>query len=309
MNSTRRRFIVVSACGLAAATLARVGHAAPARPRPTLGFNLYGMKRLPLPEAFAACARIGYRNVEVCMRPGYPAEPARLSKPVRVELRRRLEDLGLAVSAIMPVLVLNGDEAAHASTLETLRQAAELGHDLSPEVPPLVRTGIGDGRPAQWEELKSRMVARLGEWADTLRGAGAVGAIGGHVGNAVNSSARLLWLHQQVARPQIELYFDHVNYALEGEPFERSIPALVPHCRFAHLQDASGTPEKKNYLIAGEGPTDYVRYFREMGRVGFSGALVAHVSGKFSAAPGYDPVAVAEKCFTYLDSAMRHAGV
>ena len=309
MNFARRQFLALSAAGLATAVLPRAAHAASSAGPRSLGFNLYGMKRVPLAEAFSACARIGYRNVEVCMLPGYPAEPSLLGKSVRAGLRRQLEDLGIMVSAIMPPLTLNGDDAAQARAVETLRTAAELGQDLCPSSPPLVRTGLGDGRPDQWEELKARMVARLGEWADTMKAAGALAAIGGHVGNVVNTADRLLWLHRQVARPEIALYYDHVNYALEGVPIEESLPALIRFCRFVHLQDATGTPAKKNYLLLGDpaGPTDFVRYFRQLIQLDYRGQLVAHVSGKFSAAPGYEPFAIAEQCFKCMDAALRAA--
>jgi sugar phosphate isomerase/epimerase len=309
MIQTRRHFITLAAASVAAVTLPRALSAATEPVRRTLGYNLYSMKTVPLAEAVATCAKIGYRNVEVCMLPGYPAEPAVLSKAARAELRRQLDGLGLTVSSIMPYLRLNGDNAVQASNLETLRLAAELGQDLCPGSPPPVRTGIGDGTPAQWDELKARMVARLGEWADTLKSAHAVGAIGGHAGNAVNTPSRLLWLHQQVARPEIALYYDHVNYSLEGVPFEQSIPALIPYCRFVHIQDATGTGGNKTYLLAGDpaGPTNYTRYFRALANADYRGPLVVHVSGKFSAAPRYDPISVAKLCFERMDAALRSA--
>lgn len=311
LKPTRRQFIALSAAGLAVVALPRALSAATARVRPTLGYNLYGMKTVPLAEAIAACARIGYGNVEVCMLPGYPAEPARLGKPARAELRRQLKGLGVGVSAIMPPLSLNGDEAAHARSLETLRQAAELGQDLCPGSPPLVRTGLGEGRPADWEAARARMVTRLGEWADALKVAGVTGAIGGHAGNMINTPDRLLWLHRQVARPEIALYYDHVNYTLEGVPIEQSVPALIPHSRFVHMQDATGTGEKKNYLLAGDpaGPTDYGRYLRALHLAGYRGPLVVHVSGKFSTAPNYNPISVAEQCFQRMDAALRAAAL
>ena len=309
MNPTRRQFLALSAAGLAAAALPRSLRAAASPPRRTLGYSLYGMKMVPLPEAFSACARIGYRNLEVCMFPDYPAEPRVLGKDARAERRRQLDGLGLAVSSIMPRLGLNGDDAAQVRVLETLRKAAELGQDLSPLVPPVVQAQLGGGRPDEWEGQKQRMVARLGEWADTLKAAGAVAVLGTHAGNVVNTPDRLLWLYRQVARPEIALYYNHIHYTLEGVPIEQSLPALIPFSQFLHLQDATGTAENKNYLLPGDpaGPTDFVRYFRELARLGYRGPLVVHVSGKFSTAPGYEPFAVAEQCFKRMDAALRAA--
>lgn len=309
MNTTRRQFLALSAAGLAAAAVPRSLRAA-ATPAPrTIGYSLYGMKALPLADAFAACARIGYRNVEVCMFPGYPGEPKALDKGARAELRRKLDGLGLTVSSIMPRVGLGGDDASQVKVLETLRQAAALGQDLSSSAAPVVQAQLGGGKPEQWEEQKQRMVAQLGAWADTLKAAGAVTVLGSHIGATVNTPERLLWLHRQVARPEIALYYNHIHYTLEGVPVEQSMPAMIPFSRFLHLQDANGTPATKNYMLPGdpEGPTDWVRYFRELARLGYRGPLVVHISGKFSTAPGYEPLPVAELCYQRMSAAIKAA--
>jgi hypothetical protein len=82
---------------------------------------------------------------------------------------------------------------------------------------------IGGGRPDEWEAQKNRMVARLGAWADTLKSAGAVAAVGSHPGATINTPDKLLWLLRQVARPEI---YNHIHYAVEGFPIEQTLPAL-----------------------------------------------------------------------------------
>jgi sugar phosphate isomerase/epimerase len=307
MSSTRRQFLSSSSAALLGATLSSRLQAAPARR--TLGYSLYGMKMVPMAEAFAACARIGYRNVEVCSFPGYPGEPKALSTVARSELRKQLGDLGLTVSSMMPRVGLNGDDAGQAKVLETLRAAAGLGQDLSAGAPPVVQAQLGGGRPDEWDGQKQKMVSRLGQWADTLKSAGAVTVLGTHLGATVNTPARLLWLYHQVARPEVALYYNHIHYAVESVPIEESLPALIPFSRFLHLQDATGKPETKNYLLPGdpEGPTNFPRYFRELERHGYRGPLVVHVSGKFSTVPGYEPFPVAELCFKRMDAALKAA--
>lgn len=311
MNPTRRQFLALSAAGLAAAALPRTLRAATKPARRSLGYSLYGMKMVPLAESFAALARIGYREVEVCMFPGYPGEPQALDKAARAERRKQLAGLGLTVSSIMPRVSLGGEDTGQAKVLETLRQAAALGQDLGGTKPTVVQAQIGGGRPDEWEGQKNRMVARLGAWADTLKQVGAVAALGSHLGNTVNTPDRLLWLHHQVNRPEIALYYNHVHYLVEGVPLAQSLPALIPYSRFVHLQDATGEPATKNYMLPGdpEGPTDFPRYFRELDRLGFRGPLVVHISGKFSTVAGYDPFAVAELCFKRMDAALRTAGL
>jgi inosose dehydratase len=313
MKTSRRQFLALSAAGLAAAALPRslLAASVPAPTKRTLGYSLYGMKSLPLAESFAACAGIGYRNVEVCMFPGYPGEPKALSKEARAELRRQLDGLGLTVSSIMPRVGLAGDEASQVKVLETLRNAAALGQDLSSSAAPVVQAQLAGGKPEQWDEQKNRMVAHLGAWADTLKAAGAVAVLGTHMGTTVNTPDKLLWLHHQVSRPEIALYYNHIHYTLEGVPVEKSMPALIPFSRFLHLQDATGTPATKNYMLPGDpaGPTDWVRYFRELARLGYQGPMVVHISGKFSGESGYQPIPVAKLCYERMSAALKEAGV
>jgi len=311
LNTTRRQFLRLTPGAVALAALPSVLRAAaPIKPM-SLGYSLYGMKMVPLADAFGACAEIGYRNVEVCMFPGFPGEPQRVSRAARKELRRQLDSLGLTVSSIMAKFRLTGDPAAQTGNLETLKAAAELGQGLSPDHPPLIQAQLGDGRPSQWDEFKHRMVARLGAWADTLAAYGTIAALGTHAGNAVNTPERLLWLYHQVDRPELALYFNHIHYALEGIPLEQSLPALIPYSRFLHLQDATGTADNKNYLLPGdpEGPTDFPRYFRLLAKYGYAAPVVVHISGKFSNAKGYAPIPVAQQCYRRMNQALRDAGI
>src|SRR5687767_3377528 len=93
---TRREWLAA-----AAATVGGGGRADPAPVRLSLGFSLYGMRSVPLPDAIRTCAAVGYDGVELALMPGYPTEPARLSADDRRQLRTRLTDSGLSLHGLM----------------------------------------------------------------------------------------------------------------------------------------------------------------------------------------------------------------
>src|SRR5688572_18278326 len=99
----RRDFLRATAATAGAGiVLGRVVDAAPPPATPfTLGFSLYGMNGLPLDEALRHASEIGFLDVEPALMPGYSGDPAKLGKPRRLELRKLLDSLGLAVGALM----------------------------------------------------------------------------------------------------------------------------------------------------------------------------------------------------------------
>jgi hypothetical protein len=88
--------------------------------RLALGFSLYGMKTLSLDAGLAACAKIGYDAVELAAMPDWPAAPAKLSPDDRRRLRKQLDDLGLALPALMENLDLGADDATDRRQRERL---------------------------------------------------------------------------------------------------------------------------------------------------------------------------------------------
>ena len=83
-----------------------------AEPKPgasmSLGFSLYGMKRLKTEEALRVVAEIGYDSAELCLMPGWDAEPTRLGVDRRKEIRSALGDAGLKLTALMELVSLSG---------------------------------------------------------------------------------------------------------------------------------------------------------------------------------------------------------
>lgn len=272
------------------------------------GFSLYGMKSLPLAEALKTCAGIGYDNVEFALMSGYATEPKQLSAAARHELRGQLSALGLKLSALMDNLSLVVDDAAQGVNLDRIKAAAELAHTLSPAAPPVLETVCG-GNPAKWDEVKERMAERLRAWAEAAAAQKLVVAVKPHVGGALHTPEGALWLARQVPSPWIKLVFDQSHYALRGLKLADTLPALIGQSVFIHVKDGAGDAAKFQFLLPGEGKTDYVDYFTRLKAADYRGAVVVEVSGQIFNRPGYDPIAVAKQCYANLAPAFAKAGL
>jgi inosose dehydratase len=264
-----------------------------------LGFSLYGMKSVPVDEALRVCAEIGYRNVELPLNSGFPTEPKALDSEARRHLREQLDSRKLSVSSLMVNMSLVVDDAAHARNLEALKDGAKLAHDLYPDQPPLLETVLG-GKPPEWDSVKSKMAERLHSWAETASAAKIVLALKAHVGSAVNSPERLLWLLHEVNSPALCVAYDYSHYELAGLPLEQSLRALLPQTRFIHVKDTTGDAAKFQFLLPGQGRTDYAAYFKLLHELGYRGPVVVEVSAQIFNKPGYEPIAAARESYAAL---------
>lgn len=272
-----------------------------------LGFSLYGMKTLPLEAALKTCAEIGYTHVELALNEGYATEPTQFSPQARSAAASNLRELNLSLPCLMVNISLTASDEAHAKSLELIRAAAQMGRDLVPQNPPILETVLG-GTPSKWDEQKQGMVDRLNDWSAAAEQANTVIAIKAHVNSAVNSPERLLWLHDQVRSPAIQLAYDYSHFELQGIDMEQSLKMLLPRTKFIHLKDTEGDAAKFQFLLPGAGRTDYVKYFSLLREYGYSGPVCVEVSGQVFNKPDYDPIIAAKQCYAALSTALKRAG-
>lgn len=303
---TRRQFLRATAALVGTASVPMPARAAEANVG--LGFSLYGMKSLMLDDALKTCAEIGYRNVEFSLTAGYPTQPKMLSGADRKQIARRLKALNLAVSGLMLNMSLAAGDPAHAENLEALEAAAQFAHDIVPENPPLLETVLG-GKPAEWDQVKNNMAERLGAWAKAATAGRIILAIKAHVGSAVNTPERLVWLLQRVNSPAIRAAYDYSHFQLRDISLTESLTVLLPFTRFIHVKDSVGDVKAFQFLLPGDGRTDYAAYFKLLKQLAYEGPVVVEVSSQVFNKAGYDPIAAARKCYTSLTAAMDAAGL
>jgi inosose dehydratase len=306
----RRQFLLRS---LAASGFAILGQPvfAQEKPRATfgLGFTLYGMKSLAIDDAIKTCAEIGYDNVELCLLEGYPTEPKLLTSTDRTKLREGLAAQKLHVSGLMENFSLLADDTKQAQQLARIQAAAQLAHELAPDSPPPLETVLG-GKPAEWDQVKDKMAAQLHAWAEAATAAKIVIALKAHIMSAVQNPERLLWLLDAVKSPAIQAAYDYSHFQLQNLGLEDTLTALIPRTRFVHVKDGRMSAEGKvEFLLPGEGTTDYGALFQKLQSLGYPGDVVVEVSGMIFKQPGYDPKIAAAKSFAALRAGLEKAGL
>lgn len=304
---TRRSLLIATGCAAAGVLLAEER---PSR-RIGLGFSLYGMKSLPLAVAVKTCAEIGYDCVELPVIAGWPSDSPSFTAPARKAFSQALKDHNVRLSAIMENLPLLAEDKVKENH-ERLQRAAEIAKDISPGAPPPIETILG-GKPADWENVKEKMVERLRGWAEVMAEAKVVLAIKAHVSNACHLPEQLVWLLQQVDSPWLKATYDYSHFQLRGLELEKSLTTLLPHTAFIHVKDVVGEVGKFRFLLPGEGEgaqrTDYAAYFRQLAKSDYRGDVVVEVSGQIHSQPGYDPIAAARKSYQPLATAFAAAGL
>ena len=270
-----------------------------------VGYGLYGMRDLPYMEGLGHLARIGYKHVELTLRPGWNTEPKLLTRANRAEIRKRIGDLGLTL-----VDVMEGMQPASNVTveqnLERLRAAAEMAHECSPGAPALIQTPIG-GRPGTWMERREVMAEELAKWASKLDELDVTFCIKPHSKQVMGRPEQLLWMLDRVNHPRMKGVYDYGHFMAFGLGLEETIRQVAPRAGFTHIKDAVGKAPDHRFVLPGDGGVDHARMLRTMGEVGYQGPIVVEVSTDVFSQPGYDPVATAQRMWDRLSPVFRES--
>ena len=305
---TRRCFLTLTA---AAGGLACAGELAWAAPSPKIGFgfSLYGMKSLKVSQALKICADIGYSGVELACLKDWPCDPAALKRADRDSLRSELNDLALDLPGLMENLTLFVPDEQHRTNLERLKSVCQLGHDLSPDAPPVIETVLG-GKPTEWPDVRDRMVEKLRDWEKIAAAQKTVVAIKAHAFGALHTPQDALWLVKQIGSPWIRLVFDYSHFQRQQLILKESLAAMLHETVFVHIKDNLTTEGKTEFALPGDaGDIDYVEYLKQLRDGGYRGAVVVEVSAQVSGKPGYDPIAAAKRCYRNIQPAFVKAGL
>jgi sugar phosphate isomerase/epimerase len=304
---SRRQFVERMALA-AVSGAAAIAAAKESRGDVGFGFGTYGMQSMKTPDALRTLAAIGYDGVELALMPGWPTEPKLLSPGDRVELRKMLADLGLGLPAMLESLPLLGPPDKRAANLERLKQAVQLANDLAPSKPPVLDTILGS-KTAAWETVNGSMADELKDWMKVAEPAKFVVCMKPHVGDAVNTPERALWLIREVASPNLRVVYDYSHFYVEGLALDSSLRELLPVSPFISVKDSVGNPAKHEFLLPGEGKTDYLAYFKLLKELGYSGFVSVEVSAMLFRKAGYEPVPTARLCYERLAPAFAKAGI
>lgn len=269
-----------------------------------LGCSTWGMPTLPIDDALAAIAAIGYRAVELTVIPGYTTALERLDAGERRRIRELLDRHRLDLPAVAGhTSLLHDDPDAHAAAMARLKQTADLCADLATAAPPALNTTTG-GPPERWGELRGRMVERLGELVEYAGARGVVVAIEPHVGAALDRPERVLQIVREIASPWLRVNLDFSHFEAAGLPMEASVAALVPYTVHTHVKDVRGRAPNHEFLIPGEGGFDYPAFLRVLAEGGYDGAITVEISVMVQRRPEYDPIAAVRQAYGVLAPAL-----
>ena len=118
-----------------------------------LGYSTWGMPFVPVDEALAHLAGLGFDGVELTVIPGYTTELSKLDAVERSRIRRLLEKYHLMLPAIAAHSSLL-DVATHAANMARLKGAIDLCVELAQQdIMPAMNTTPG-ARPEEWDAVK-----------------------------------------------------------------------------------------------------------------------------------------------------------
>jgi inosose dehydratase len=269
-------------------------------PSLTLGFSLYGMKTLKTEESLRQLSKIGYDSVELCLNEGWDAAPKKVTAKRRKELRILLGDLGLKLTALMINIKLNGQQKI---SIAKIREAAQIGHDLCPDNPPVIESVGGGGK---WAEVKNEFRDNLSHWAEAGKTSKTIVCLKPHRFGAVNRPEDAVWLADQINSPWLKLAYDYSHFIHRDINFEESLKTMIPHTRFIHVKDTIIKDGKPRFVIPGEsGQIDYAKLVSLSAKLGYRGDINAEISGQVWGQKGYDPIATATDSYKNLASAFK----
>jgi sugar phosphate isomerase/epimerase len=275
-----------------------------------LGYSAWGMPMLAIDEQVKTVAELGYRGIELICIPGSSTDVATLTATEKRRIRRLLDDAKLELPSIAAhANPIEPDPAKLAANLDRIRAGFDLAADLAgPEGVPCIVL-MGYGQPENYERDRELLAERFRGLAEEAKSRGVTIALESHVGQAIDSPDRFIWLVKRVDHPNFRLNLDSSHFDVMGYSIAESIRPLAKYAVHTHLKDQRGRYPNHEYLTPGDGDYDYVTYLKELDAAGYRGYVTVEISVMVQKKPGYDPIAAAAKSYQTLTRAAKEAGI
>jgi sugar phosphate isomerase/epimerase len=275
-----------------------------------LGFSAWAMREVPVPRQIEIVASAGYSGIALVAGPDFSLNAETADAAERRRIRALVDRAGLELTAIASLSnMLDADPERRAANRGRVKKTIELAVDLAgPEGIPYV-VAQGSGTPESYERDRQEIADLFGEFTRYAGERGAAVILEPHCDTAMNLPERVVWLMGAVDSPYFGLNLDNSHFEVAGCDIEDYIPRLAPYTRHTDLKDQRGRYPHHEFLIPGEGPFDYVRYFQLMDQTGYRGHVTVEISIMVQRRPGYDPAVAANKAYKTLTEAAKRAGV
>lgn len=275
-----------------------------------LGYSTWGMPKVPVDEALAHLAGLGFDGVELTVIPGYTTELTKLDAVERSRIRQLLQKHHLMLPAIAAhSSLLSNDKETHTANMARLKGAVDLAVEWAQgDIIPAIDTTPG-GRPEEWEAVRDLLVERTRELVEYAQARNVTIAMEPHVGAVIDTPEKVLQLLELVDSPYLKVNFDISHFNIQGLAIEETVAALAPHTVHTHVKDERGLVPDFEFLIPGEGNFDYVTYLKAMQAHGYDGFISVEVSVMVQRRPDYDPLAAATLSYETLSRAFIEARI
>jgi len=275
-----------------------------------IGYCTWGMPNVPADVFIPFLAKTGYDGIELTVIPGYSTELSVLDSAERKRIAKMLSDHHLELPAIAAqTSMIDRDPAIAATNWKRLTDAVDLAVDWAQNgKPPAVDTTVG-GVSGDWEPLKELLFERMGSLVRYGEQRGVIIAAEPHVGNMLDTPAKVLELLHTINSPFLKLNFDISHFNVQGMPYQETVAALAPHSVHTHVKSERGIAPNHEFLIPGEAEFDWVGYLHAMRAAGYDEYITAEVSIMVQKRPNYDALAAAEQTYVTLERAFKQAGM
>jgi len=266
------------------------------------------MRGIKTERALSLVSDIGYDGVELTCRSGWDVVPKEVSPKRRIALRKKLQDIGLELTAIAPHIRPVADTAAHKKYLDALKQAIAFGHDLAPKHPPMIQSVLGGGK---WEEKKAMLVKRLADWARIGEQTKTVVCIKPHRGGAMSKPSEAVWIIGQLGKPKwLRIVYDYSHYAFRQMSIESTVKTALKYTGHIAIKDTIRKGKRTEFALpGGSGNFDYDKLFKLFYAGGYRGDICCEVSAQVWSKKGYDPIAAARTCYKNIAPILKKAGI
>ena len=277
-----------------------------------LAIGTYGLQSLSLTDAIQLIAKTGYNALEITALPGTTGAPSIIKGPEeRTRLRGVIEESGLRLSALMAGIEPQRDETKHKEQLAELYYLIQLGHDLSPEKPPVIQTILGG---KDWGESRDLFRDRIADWVQVAADQRGIISIKPHRSHAMSVPAEANWIIEQLGSPaRLGMVYDYSHYAFHEPPLsiEETVTTSLPHTNYVAVKDAVKEQGKVRFVLAGESKSwDHADIISALYDGDYRGDFCCEVSSQiWKNDPGYDPVKATIRCFENMVAAFDRAGV
>jgi len=275
-----------------------------------LGYSTWGMPALPIDVTLEHLKRLGFEGIELTVVPGYTTSLDRLDAPERRRVRALLDKHRLALPSLAAHRdILADDPTQVADNLDALRASVDLAVDLAgADGPPVINTMAG-GKQGQFDSQRTALIERLGALVTYAASRGVTIALEAHVFTVLESAVTTKEVIDEIDSPSLRANFDYSHFAVVGLSVEETVPVLGPLSVHTHVKDQRGRAPHHEFLIPGEGGSDYVPYLWAMRDAGYDGFITGEVSVMVQRRPGYDPLGAATRTYAVLAHAFDEAGL